>query len=216
MYFKDRVDAGNQLAEKLTGYRDKNAIVFGIPRGGVVVAEQIAKKLNARLDVVIPRKIGAPGNSELAIGAVAGKSGILLNKKLIDQLEVSDDYIDKAVFAERNEINRREKLYRKGNDGYEVTDKIAILADDGLATGFTAKAAIKDLKSLDPKQIILAVPVAPPETILEIKETVDDVLCLYSPEIFFAIGQFYENFFQVSDEEVIDIMIQARERMLSS
>jgi predicted phosphoribosyltransferase len=212
MIFEDRVDAGRRLAEVLTEYKDKPAVILAIPRGGVVIGNEISKRLNKPLDIIVPRKIGAPGNPELAIGAVAGKNGILLNRSLIAQLGVSESYIENEVFKQRQEIERRESLYRKSENILPVKGKVAIVVDDGLATGFTARAAIFSVKSESPSDVILAVPIAPPETIAVIQGEVDKVVCLHAPELFYAIGQFYFNFEQVSDAQVIETLEEARKR----
>lgn len=208
MIFRDREDAGRQLAEKLTRFAD-NPVIFGIPRGGVVVAAVIAKTLNAPLDIVIPRKIGAPGNPELAIGAVGGHQTILLNDQLISQLGISQEYINMSAYQEREEIKRREILYKKDLKEHDIRGRTAILVDDGLATGFTAKAALIELRDKNPAKIILAVPVAPPETLKSITTFADETICLNAPADFYAIGQFYEQFDQVSDGQVIELMKEA-------
>lgn len=205
MIFRDRVDAGIQLADKLAGYKE-NAIVVSIPRGGVVVGYEIAKKLNIDIEIIIPRKIGAPGNPELAVGAIAGEEGLLLNGKLIREIGVSKEYLDKTIESERAELRRRESLYRQGLQKHSLEDKNCILVDDGLATGFTARAAILELRSNFPAKIILAVPVAPKQTIDIIAPEVDQIVTVDMPETFYAIGQFYENFTQVTDQEVISLI----------
>lgn len=205
MIFNDRIDAGKQLAKRLLHYKD-NAVVVAIPRGGIVTGKQIADELNAELDIVIPRKIGAPGNPELAIGAIAGKEGVLLNMEIINELRVSDEYIKKVILEERKEIERRESSYRQGKRKIRLEGKNCILVDDGLATGFTARAAIAELKTNKPSRIILAIPVAPKQTIKDLEKEVDEIACVHVPDFFFAISQFYYNFEQVSDHEVVSIL----------
>lgn len=205
MVFNDRIDAGKQLSRKLSHYRD-NAIVIAIPRGGVVTGKQVADELNLKLDIVIPRKIGAPENSELAIGAIAGEEAVLLNSELINELNVSNNYLENIILQERAEIKRRESLYRQGKDKIKIKDKNCILVDDGLATGFTARAAIAELKANKPSKIILAVPVAPKQTIQSLKNEVDEIVCVHIPDLFFALSQFYYSFEQVTDQEVITIL----------
>lgn len=205
MIFKDRIDAGQQLADKLVAYKE-NAIIVAIPRGGVVVAHEIAKKLKVEIDIIIPRKIGAPGNPELAIGAIAGEEGVLLNHKLIQDIGVPNEYLEKTIAEERKELRRRESLYRQGLEKHSFKGKNCILVDDGLATGFTARAAVIELRLAVPAEIVLAVPVAPKQTIKKIAPEVDDVITVSTPDIFYAIGQFYENFTQVTDQEVISLI----------
>lgn len=205
MIFRDRVDAGKKLASMLPHYR-LNAIVVAIPRGGVVVGKQVADELDVELDIIIPRKIGAPGNPELAIGAIAGEEAVLLNQRLVQELGVSENYIAGAVQKEREELQRREALYRQGLRRLEWKNKNCILVDDGLATGFTARAAIADLRSAAPAKIILAVPVAPKSTVDDMMPEIDEAVIVHSPSIFYAIGQFYEHFEQVSDQEVISLI----------
>lgn len=212
MFFEDRIDAGKRLADALIEYKDEPVIVLGIPRGGVVVADEVSKKLQKPLDVIIPRKLGAPSNPELAIGAIAGNNGVILNQNLIVQLNVTDDYIQEEIRNQRSEIKRREKLYRGAEKDVSLKDRVVVVVDDGLATGFTARAAILSLKSESVAKIILAVPVAPQDTITIIGREVDKLVCLNVPEMFFAIGQFYTDFQQVSDAEVIQLLYEARKR----
>lgn len=205
MIFNDRIDAGKQLSRKLSHYRD-NAVIIAIPRGGVVTGKQLADELNLELDIVIPRKIGAPGNPELAIGAIAGAEAVLLNMKLINELNVPESYLNKIILQEREEIKRRESLYRQGRNKVKIKDRNCILVDDGLATGFTARAAIAELRTSRPSKIILAVPVAPKQTIQNFKREVDEIVCVHTPDLFFAISQFYYSFEQITDQEVITIL----------
>lgn len=201
--FKDRYDAANELADKLIDYSGSNTVVIGIPRGGAVIASTIAEKLGCIWDLVIPKKIGAPHNSELAIGAVVQDGTVLLNEKLINRLAISKEYIEKEKEKQMKEIQRRLEVYR-GNMSYpELEGKTVILVDDGIATGFTAKAALKSLNKQKPLKLILAVPVSPPETVYELQNFVDEVICVLKPETFYAVGQFYEDFSQTTDEEVI-------------
>lgn len=205
--FKDRTDAGRQLAEKLKAYKnDPDVIVFAIPRGGVVVADEICSKLNLPMDVVVTRKLGAPFNEELAIGAVDPLGEVALNQYAINMLRVGKDYIEQESRIKLQEVKERLKKYR-GKDTYDdLTDKKVLLVDDGIATGYTVIAAINFLKGLNPKKIVLAVPVIAPDTLLQLKKLADEVVCIISEEPFYAVGQFYENFAQVSDEEVMEIL----------
>ncbi|MHB8842470.1 MAG: phosphoribosyltransferase [Candidatus Aquicultor sp.] len=204
--FRDRVDAGLQLARRLEAeYRNSDAIVLAIARGGVVVGDQVAKALHLRLDIIIPRKIGAPGNPELAIGAVA-KGAVMLNEPLIRELNIPRSYIDQEVSRQISEIDRRRRLYLGDKAPLDLTGATVILVDDGLATGYTALASVNAVKMEQPKKIVLAVPVAPTETCQDLREHVDEIICLEVHELFFAVGQFYEVFEQTSDSEVIDIL----------
>lgn len=203
--WRDRVDAGRELAEALKHYAGPDAIVIGVPRGGVVVAAEVADLLDAPLDIVVPRKIGAPGNPELAIGAVAGDIEVL-NRDLVDTLRVGDEYLEHAIASERQEIERRSALYRQGMPPLVVKDKLVLLVDDGIATGSTTTASARYLKKQSPKRLVLAVPVAPRDAVARLKREVDEFVALATPDVFFAVGQFYGRFEQTQDQEVIDIL----------
>jgi len=204
--FEDRVEAGRKLAKELLTYRGQKIVVLAIPRGGVVVGYEVAKELNAPLDIIVPRKIGAPDNPELAIGAVTQDGTVILNPQLMQYLGVSEIYVQEEVRNQVNEIERRIKKYR-GEKAYpSLKDKIVILVDDGIATGYTMRAAIASIKKQKPSILIVAVPVGPPDTIQTLKSEADKVVCLSTPEMFQAIGQFYRNFSQTSDEEVIHLL----------
>jgi len=197
--FKNRQEAGRLLAEEIRRrYPDlDNGIVLALPRGGVVVGEKIAKDLGYLLDIVVTRKIGAPGNPEYAIGAVSANT-IVLGKESVDK-----QYLDKAIKKERQEIRRRIIKYCGNRTVRQLKGKNILLVDDGLATGLTMMAAIKEIRRQKPNKIILAVPVAPPKTTDDIKKIVDDVIVLKIESLFFAVGQFYTDFSEVSDQEVI-------------
>ena len=205
-YFVDRVDAGKRLAEALADFHGKNAVVLAIPRGGVVVGYEIAAALVLPLDVIVPHKLGAPDNPELAIGAVAEDGSMVLDDNLVAYMGVSKGYIDEESERQRQEITRRMTLYREGGPAAEVKGKQVIIVDDGIATGSTVKAALKSVKSRGAKNVTVAVPVGPPNTIQELRSMADRVVCLYMPEDFQAIGQFYEDFSQTSDDEVIKLL----------
>ncbi|MEM4311178.1 MAG: phosphoribosyltransferase [Nitrososphaerales archaeon] len=209
--FRDRVDAAKRLANIMLELKGKDIIVLAIPRGGVVIGYEIAKALKAELDVIIPRKIGAPLDPELAIGAIGEDGSLYLMEPLMNQLGVSKDYIDEEANRQLKEIKRRAIKYRGSREALELKDKIVILVDDGLATGATMKVAIMQVKKKEPKEVIVAIPVSPKDTLDEISRMVDKVYCLATPTPFFAIGQFYRNFEQVSDEEVIELLNKARE-----
>lgn len=206
MLFKDRLHAGELLAEKLAAYRGEAPLVIAVPRGGVLVALPVWQRLGGELDLLITRKIGAPDQPELALGAVTGDGLIMLNESLVAQMRVPRAYIDKAAKAERKEIERRLRLYRGGRPLPEFEGKLVILVDDGVATGFTLLAALRGLRQKKPGQLILAVPVGPPETIAKLRPEVDELYYLEAPAYFAAVGQFYRDFKQISDHEVISIL----------
>ncbi len=208
--FKDRAEAGKRLADALEDYARESPIILAIPRGGVVVAHEISKKLNCALDIVVPRKIGAQYNPELAIGAVAEDGSSYIDETVVSMLGASKAYIDKKIEEEKKEISRRVEKYRQGLKKRVIKGRVVILVDDGIATGYTAIAAARFIKKQKPRKLVLAVPVAPKQTLEKIREEVDDVVCLYSPASFMAIGQFYEKFEQISDDEVIRILGEAR------
>lgn len=208
--FKNREDAGRNLAQRLLELKERNLVVIAIPRGGVTVAYQVAKALEAPLDIIIPRKLGAPGNPELAIGSVTEDGTLIINNELIQGLRISAEYIDKAKEEQIEEIKRRRKVYRDHRRPVNLKDKTVILVDDGIATGATMRAAIKSVYRQKPRSVIVAIPVAPPETVKVLKKEVDTILCLVIFEPFFAIGQFYEDFTQVSDKEVIELITLSR------
>ena len=207
-YFSDRVDAGKRLASALTDFKGKNALVLAIPRGGVVVAYEIAKALNLPLDVIIPRKIGAPDNSELAIGAMTKDGTIIVDKGLVAYLGVTESYIEEESDRQKHEIERRLKIYRPSEPYPNLKGKDVIIVDDGIATGSTMKAALASVKNRGAKTVTVAIPVGPPDTIRELEKQADRVLCLYTPEYFAAIGQFYRDFEQTSDKEVTELLKQ--------
>lgn len=203
MQFKDRHEAGIRLAEKLIKYKDnKDAIVLAIPIGGVEVGFEIARFLNVELDIIVTKKIGLPGDEEFAIGSVGPGKKVMLNEETIRIYNVPKEYIKETAKEIGREIERRYKSYKGKYELQNIKGMIVILTDDGVATGFTAKAAISYIKSQNPKKIILAIPVAPADFHRQIKNEVDEFLCLHSTDLFFAISQFYENFPQLSDEEV--------------
>ena len=211
-YFTDRVEAGKRLASALTDFAGKNGIVLAIPRGGVVVGYEIAKALSLPLDVIIPRKIGAPDNPELAIGAMTEDGTIILDDNLITHIGVQRDYIKAESERQKHEIERRLKLYRQNEPYPSLKGLDVIIVDDGIATGSTMKAALASVKNRGASTVTVAVPVGPPSTIKELKKQADRVVCLYAPEYFQAIGQFYTDFNQTTDEEVIQLLKQSKQK----
>lgn len=212
MKFESRWQAGRLLAEKLKKY-GKNCTVLAIPRGGVVLGAEIAKELSCPLDVIITRKLGAPGNPELAIGATTSNGGIVLDRDLIDKLGVNQHYIHLEHKEQLAEARRRRKLYSQGKQS-EIAKKTVILVDDGIATGATIEASIHAVREEKPSKVIIAVPVAPPHTVNRLKTIVDDFVALSTPEHFWAIGEFYDDFPQVTDEEVVKILREANKERL--
>lgn len=207
MNFLDRQDAGRKLAAALKEYISaSDAVVIALPRGGVVVGYEIASSLSLPLDIVCPRKIAAPFNPEFAIGAITETGEGVLSENLILELNISKDYIDREIEKEKKEAKRRLDRYREGKPQRNLEGKKVILVDDGLATGSTMLAAVKTLKAERVKKIILAIPVAPADTLLKFEKQVDQIICLSIPSSFYAIGQFYDFFDQISDEEVIQLL----------
>jgi putative phosphoribosyl transferase len=203
--FADRGDAGRQLAANLADLAGQDVVVLGIPRGGVEVGAVVADALGAPLDVVIPRKVGAPGNPELGIGAVAEDVEVL-DDRLISVLGVSDDYLRREVAAQQDEIQRRSAAYRGNRPPARLDRKVAIVVDDGVATGGTAVAALRWARSKGAGRVILAVPVAPAEALARLTKEADEVRVLATPEPFYAVGQWYATFPQVSDERVVELL----------
>lgn len=211
MIFKDRLEAGQRLAKVLEKYkRQKDTIILALPRGGVVVGFEVAKTLELPLDLVVPRKIGAPGNPEFAIGAITEEGEGIFNEAVIRDYGISKEYIDKTVEEEKKEAQRRLKAYRGDRPPLNLVEKTVIIVDDGIATGLTMRAAIKSVKNKDPKKIVVAVPCGAKDSIDQIKQEVDEVVCLHAPIFFGAVGAFYENFEQTTDEEVIELMKKSK------
>lgn len=204
--FQDRKDAGKKLAEKLEKFRNESVIVLAVPRGGIVVAHEAIRKFGFQWDLIIPRKIGAPLNKEVAIGAVSADGSYFVDDYYVQKLGISKKYIEKEVASEVHEIKRRLREY-KGSEAFpDVQGKTVILIDDGIATGFTILAAVKSVKAQRAAKTVLAVPVAPKETIDDFKDIVDEIICLYIPDDFYSVGLYYRNFEQVTDQEVFTIM----------
>ncbi len=207
MIFKNRQDAGQKLLKKLSEYiGDQSVIVLGLPRGGVVTANEIAKGLNAPLDILAPRKLGAPLNEELAIGAITEDGESILDQNIISTLGVEQKYIDQITETEKTEANRRLKKYRGDLPPLNLTDKTALIVDDGIATGATMQAAISSAKAKGAQKIVVAVPTMPKDVKKILEKEVDQLICLDTPLYFGAIGMFYKEFDQTSDEEVVELL----------
>ena len=205
--FRDRREAGRLLAEKLAPYANRpDVLVLALPRGGVPVAYEVARALGAPLDVFVVRKLGVPGYEELAMGAVATGGVRVLNDQIVDRLGIPDHLIDAVAAREQQERSRRERLYRGGRPPPNIRGHTVILVDDGLATGATMHAAIQALRQQQPARIVVAVPTASPETCEEMRAEVDDVICAITPEPFHAVGLWYQDFSQTTDEEVRDLL----------
>ena len=208
--FANRTEAGRLLAEKLVNYAGRaHVIVLGLPRGGVPVAFEVAQRLGALLDVFIVRKLGVPGFEELAAGAIASGGVRVLNEDVMRAIPHADEAINAITARETAELERREQIYREGRPPPELRDRIVILVDDGLATGATMRAAVKALRERGAAKIVVAVPVGPPDTCHELEERADETICLSTPEFFQAVGQYYEDFSQTSDEDVRELLSQA-------
>lgn len=201
--FQDRTEAGRVLAHALAEFTDQpNVIVLALPRGGVPVGYEVAQRLHAPLDIFVVRKLGAPGQEELAIGALASGGVRVLNREVVNALAVSSQEIDRVAEGEQRELERREQQYRGGRPALDVRGRTVILVDDGLATGSSMRAAVAALRQRAPAVIVVAVPVAPPSTCAELTAEADKVVCAATPLPFYAVGQWYRDFSQTSDEEV--------------
>lgn len=211
MIFEDRRDAGRKLAAafKNRGYQSHLTVIFGIPRGGVIVADEVARALSASLDVIIARKLRAPQQPELGIGAVVDGDPLpILNEELVRAVGATQDYLDREIAYQRQEIERRLELYRRGRPAPDVSDKVAIVIDDGIATGYTFRAALEGLRRRNPKKLIAAAPVAARDSAEMLQSFADELICLSTPFSFFAVGAWYRSFDQTSDEEVASVLYQ--------
>jgi predicted phosphoribosyltransferase len=205
--FQDRRSAGRTLAALLSEYADrKDVVVLGLVRGGVPVALEVARALHAPLDVLVVRKLGVPGHCELAMGAIASGGVRVLNKDVLNELDIPPEVIDAVTHREQHELERREKLYRGDHPAQELRDRIAILTDDGLATGSTMRAAVNAVRRQYPARVIVAVPVAARETCAAFQEEVDECICALTPEYFHAVGAWYQDFSTVSDQDVRQLL----------
>jgi putative phosphoribosyl transferase len=211
--FKDRHDAGRRLAVELMRYKDEQPVIVAVPRGGVPIGYEVARALGAPLDILVVRKLGAPGQPELGLGAVVDGDHpeSVFNEELVRLLDVSPEYLRNEIGRQLAEIHRRQEAYRSGRPVIAVAGHTAIVVDDGLATGGSMRAALRGVRRAKPRRLVLAVPVAPPETIAAIAAEVDDVVCLAMPVPFGAVSQFYDEFEQTEDEEVVRLLESARE-----
>jgi putative phosphoribosyl transferase len=206
-YFADRAEAGKMLAKSLAGYAGRtNVLVLALPRGGVPVAYEVAKALAAPMDLWLVRKLGVPGQEELAMGAMAGKDTRILNQEIINLLNIDQAAIDAAVAREQTELERRNRHYRQGRPPPDAKEKTVILIDDGLATGATMRAAIASLRQAGAARVVAAVPVGAASTCVKVEKEADELVCLFTPEPFYGVGQWYSDFSQTSDEEVLALL----------
>jgi len=210
--FQDRKEAGEKLADALRRFQSSGPVVLALPRGGVPVAFEIARALGAPLDLVLVRKIGAPGHRELAAAAVVDGENpeVVVNQDVVDELRISDAYLQQEAKREIEEIERRRKAYLGGRERVPLEGRTVIVVDDGIATGATMRAALRGVRRAKPGRLVLAVPVAPPDTVESLRAEVDEVVCLDTPVWFGAIGAFYEDFDQLSDEDVRELLARAK------
>jgi putative phosphoribosyl transferase len=210
MIFRNRQQAGQILASRLEKYANReDVIVFGIPRGGVPVAFEVAKALNQPLDIFVLRKLGVPGHEELAFGAIGSGGVQVVNANLVAELGLSDVQVAAVIRAEQEELKRREKIYRGNRPPLEVRGRTVILIDDGIATGSSILAAIHALRQMQPAGIVVGTPVGPPDTVIRLQREVNELVCVEMPESFYGVGQFYVDFSQVSDQEVNELLDRA-------
>jgi len=207
--FEDRRQAGRRLAQRLEHYRDDQPVVLALPRGGVAIGYEIARALNAPLDVIVARKVGVPGHRELGMGAIAPGGVRVIDEATVRMLGITQAQIDRVVQEEAAEMERRLRMFRGNRAAPDLHDKTAIIVDDGLATGVTARAAIEWTHRQQPRRTVLAVPVSAPETVAALKLEVDDLVCVEMPVNFVAVGFWYEDFDQTTDREVIDLLERA-------
>lgn len=201
--FKDRKDAGVKLAQKLKSYCDEDTVILGMPRGGVIVAAEIARILKLPMNIVVSRKIGAPNQPEYAIGAVASNDVVVLNEDVVASFGLTNEDLKRRIEKEKKELNRRINVYRGSREFPNINGRTVVVVDDGIATGLTAKATVRAIKKMKPKKIILAAAVCAHDSYLKLKEEVDEVVCVEIPADFYAVGMWYEDFSQTTDEEVI-------------
>lgn len=210
--FRDRTEAGQLLASRLAAYAHRaDVLVLALPRGGVPVAFEVARALPAPLDVLIVRKLGVPGHSELALGAIASGGTRVLNEEVVRSLGIPESIISQVTAREQHEMEQRERLYREERPAYVIRGRTTILIDDGIATGATMRAAVSAIRQQQPARVVIAIPVAAPATCEELAALVDELVCVSKPEAFLAVGLWYEHFTQTTDEEVRDLLARAAE-----
>jgi putative phosphoribosyl transferase len=210
--FHDRVDAGRKLGASLSSMKGKDVVVLGIPRGGVVVANEVSKALGAPLDIIVTRKIEAPGEPEYALGAVTQEGDVIIDRQAAEALGATKEYIDSQITKKRSEVSERTKKFRGDVPFPQLEGKVVLVVDDGIATGSSVGAAVMSVKKRGPKEVVVAVPVAPAGATETLEQDGNRVVCLQTPASFLAIGEFYENFDQVGDDEVKRIIDESRAR----
>jgi putative phosphoribosyl transferase len=210
--FKDRAEAGRLLAQQLLEMRGKKSVVLGIPRGGIIVARELARALDAELDIVLSHKLRTPGHQELALGSIAEDGKLFLNEELVQELGMGQSYIQREEAQQFAEIKRRTELIRRVRPKVPLKGRLVILTDDGVATGATTQAALWAVRQEQPSRLIAAIPVGAEETIIRLAEDADEIVCLRAPRYFAAVGQFYVRFDQVEDDEMLEILREESER----
>jgi putative phosphoribosyl transferase len=214
-YFRDRAEAGRLLADALGAYRGQNPLVLGIPRGGVVVAREVARALGAELDIVLAHKLRTPGHAELAMGSVSEDGRLFLNREVVEDMGIDESYIQQEKDAQLAEMSRRTKIIRQVRPQIPAKGRIVIVTDDGVATGATTQAALWAVKLEQPQMLVAAIPVGPEDTIRRLTKDVDEMVCLCAPPSFTAVGQFYQQFYPVEDEEILKILRDESKRVRS-
>lgn len=215
MTFRDRREAGRRLTEALDGYRRRRPFILAVPRGGIVVGYEVAVGLDAPLDVVVPRKLRAPYNPELAVGAVAHDGSVYVDSPLVSSLRIPEEYLKEETATQLEEIRRRVSVYRGDRPQPALAGRAAIVVDDGIATGSTMIAALRAVRGMHAEVVVAAIPVAPPEGAESLRAEADDVVCLYTPTLFYAVGQFYDDFGQTTDDEVV-FLLRRREQEIEA
>jgi putative phosphoribosyl transferase len=212
MVFADRREDGRRLVPLLIKFKDQKPVVLALPRGGAPVAFEVAQALNAPLDVALVRKIGAPGHEELGLGAVVdgAHAQVVLNDEIVRMVQPSKAYLEAETSRQLAEIERRRHLYREGEPALDIAGRTAIVVDDGIATGGTVKAVLKALAKAKPSRLVLAVPVAPGDSLADLRSEADEVICLATPDPFYAVGMHYREFSQTSDQEVIELLHRSK------
>jgi predicted phosphoribosyltransferase len=211
--FTDRVEAGRLLADELAEYSGKNAVVLGVPRGGMAIAQEIAHRLDAELDIVLSRKLRSPGQPELAFGAISEDGQMSLNQDVVKLLEITPEYIEREKALQIAEIRRRNRIFREVRPKVALSGRITIITDDGVATGATFKVALLAARYENPGTLIAALPVGPEDTIKSLSAIADELICLRAPAVFGAVGQFYRRFDQLGDEDVLRILRRESQRL---